>query len=453
MANIMQVLVVDDEETICVSLAAWLTKEGFHVETAGSGREALDLLAARFFDLYLLDIKMPGMDGLELMAEIKEKQPNASIIMITAHGSIQTAVESMKLGAMDYLCKPFDPESLSLLMERVATTKALRDENELLRLQLMERHDSICDGVVAQSEAMQSILETIEEVAPSQAPILISGETGVGKDLVARLIHMRSQCAQGPFVAVNCGAQSESLLESELFGHERGAFTGAVKARRGLLEMANTGTLFLDEIGEITPKMQVSLLRALEEKKIQRLGGGQPIETDFRLISATHRDLQQRMKENLFREDFYYRINVFSIHIPPLRERPEDIPILADLFLQKYARETGKRIEGLTRKALDMIGAYHWPGNARELRNVIERVVVIARGRMIGAEELVFLETRDDDCRLGRTTLKEVEIRHLHAALEANGWNITQAARQLGIDRVTLSRKIKRYHIQRPQSF
>lgn len=450
MANMMQVLVVDDEETICVSLAAWLTKEGFHVETAGSGPEALDLLAARLFDLYLLDIKMPGMDGLELMARIKDFQPDAAIIMITAHGSIQTAVESMKLGAMDYLCKPFDPESLSLLMERVATTKALRDENELLRLQLMEQQETVCDGVVAQSEAMQSIIETIEEVAPSQAPILISGETGVGKDLVARLIHMRSQCSQGPLVTVNCGAQSESLLESELFGHERGAFTGAVKARRGLLEMANKGTLFLDEIGEITPKMQVSLLRALEEKKIQRLGGGQPIETDFRLISATHRDLSQRLKENLFREDFYYRINVFSIHIPPLRERSEDIPVLADLFLQKYTQETGKRIEGLTQKALDILKSYPWPGNARELRNVIERVVVIARGRMIGVEELEFLHARDDDCRMGQLTLKEAEIRHIRTVLEDNGWNITQAAKQLGIDRVTLSRKMKRFHIQRP---
>lgn len=449
MSNMMQVLVVDDEETICLSLAAWLTKEGFHVETATSGKEALKLLEIRFFDLYLVDIKMPGMDGLELLAKIKALQPNAAIIMITAHGSIQTAVASMKSGAIDYLCKPFDPEALSLLMERVATTKALRDENELLRLQIMEQYEAACDGIVAQSNAMRSVLDTIEEVAPSPAPILITGETGVGKDLVARLIHMRSQFAQGPMVAVNCGAQSESLLESELFGHERGAFTGAIQARRGLLEMADKGTLFLDEVGEITPKMQVSLLRALEEKKIQRLGGTQPIHTDFRLISATHRDLQQRLQEGLFREDFYYRINVITVHIPSLRERPEDIPVLADFFLQKYTQETGKRIEGLTQKALDILQAYPWPGNARELRNAIERVVVIARGRMIGAKELDFLQVRDDDCRLGQLTLKEAEIRHLQAALDVAGWNITQAAKQLGIDRVTLSRKIKRYQLSR----
>jgi two-component system response regulator HydG len=261
---------------------------------------------------------------------------------------------------------------------------------------------------------------------------------------------MRSQCAQGPLVAVNCGAQAESLLESELFGHERGAFTGAVKARRGLLEMADKGTLFLDEVGEITPKMQVSLLRALEEKKIQRLGGTQPIPTDFRLISATHRDLQQRLQDGLFREDFYYRINVITVDILPLRERPEDIPVLADFFLQKYTQETGKRIEGLTQKALDILQTYPWPGNARELRNAIERVVVIAKGRMIGANELEFLNVQEDDCRLGQLTLKEAEIRHLEAALDATGWNITQAAKQLGIDRVTLSRKIKRHQISRP---
>ena len=450
MTSMMHVLVVDDEETICLSLAAWLTKEGFHVETAGSGQAALALLAARHFDLYLVDIKMPGMDGLELLAEIKAQQPDAAVIMITAHGSIQTAVASMKSGAIDYLCKPFDPETLSLLMERVATTKALRDENELLRLQIMEQHDAVCDGMVAQSDAMRSVLETIAEVAPSQAPILITGETGVGKDLVARLIHTRSQCAQGPMVAVNCGAQSESLLESELFGHERGAFTGAVRARRGLLEMADKGTLFLDEVGEITPKMQVGLLRVLEEKQIQRLGGSHPIPTDFRLVSATHRDLQQRLQEGLFREDFYYRIKVITVPIPPLRERPEDIPVLADVFLQKYTQETGKRIEGLTQKALDILQAYPWPGNARELRNAIERVVVIAKGRMIGAKELDFLQVREDECRFDQMTLKEAEIRHLLAALEACDWNITHAARQLGIDRVTLSRKIKRHQLRRP---
>ena len=450
MVRSMQVLVVDDEETICMALSAWLTKEGYHVETAGSGPIALDLLAEKAFDIYLVDIKMPGMGGLEVLAKIREIQTDATIIMITAHGSIQTAVEAMKRGASDYLCKPFDPEALSLLMERVAATKALREENVALRDQLMERQEAVFDGFVAQSEAMHDIMAQISEVAPSHAPVLITGETGVGKDLVARAIHMHSELAYGPFVAINCGAQSETLLESELFGHERGAFTGAVKARRGRLEMANKGTLFLDEIGEISPKMQVSLLRVLEEKRFQRVGGNQPIETNFRLISATHRDLRQLLRENQFREDFFYRINVFTIHVPPLRERREDIPVLADYFLEKYSQETGKRIEGITQKGLGILMSYPWPGNVREMRNVMERVVVIARGRMIGVDELCFLETRGEECNLGTLTLQEMELRHIRSALDAHDWNVTRAAKQLGIDRVTLARKMKRHNLNRP---
>lgn len=449
MAQGMQVLVVDDEAAICQSLSAWLTKEGYHVETAASGPEALDYQTDRHFDLYLLDIKMPGMDGLEVLAKLREAQPDATVIMITAHGSIQTAVEAMKRGAVEYLCKPFDPDELSLLMERVAANKALREENEALREQLLERQETLLDGFVAQSSAMHNILSTIEDVAPTPSPILITGETGVGKDLIARAIHMRSEQANGPFVTINCGAQSETLLESELFGHEKGAFTGAVKARRGRLEMANNGTLFLDEIGEISPKMQINLLRVLEEKKFQRVGGNQYIDTHFRLISATHRDLKHLIKENQFREDFFYRINVFSIDIPPLRERIEDIPVLADYFTGYFAAETGKRLEGVTQKALQILCDYHWPGNVRELRNVIERVVVISRGRMIGADELGFLKERDDECRFGAMTLKEMEIRHIEATLEACDGNITRAAKQLGIDRVTLSRKMKRYAVSK----
>jgi two-component system response regulator HydG len=449
MVRAMRVLVVDDEATICQALSAWLTKEGYHVETASSGPEALACQVDRHFDLYLLDIKMPGMDGLEVLAKIREEQPGATVIMITAHGSIQTAVEAMKRGAVEYLCKPFDPDELSLLMERVAANKALREENEALREQLLERQETLLDGFVAQSGAMHRILSTIDEVAPTSSPILITGETGVGKDLVAQAIHLRSEQANGPFVTINCGAQSETLLESELFGHEKGAFTGAVKARRGRLEMAHGGTLFLDEIGEISPKMQINLLRALEEKKFQRVGGNQFIDTHFRLISATHRDLKDLIKENQFREDFYYRINVFSIEIPPLRERVEDIPVLADYFAGYFSSETGKPVEGLTQKALQILCDYHWPGNVRELRNVIERVVVISRGRMIGADELCFLQERGDECRFGAMTLKEMEIRHIEATLDACGGNITRAAKQLGIDRVTLSRKIKRYTLSK----
>jgi two-component system response regulator HydG len=443
-----QILIVDDEETICEAFAAWFIKDGYQVETAASGLEALEKIAQKHFDIYLVDIKMPGMDGIELLGRLKESQPDAAVIMITAHGSIQTAVEAMKKGASDYLCKPFDPDELSLLMERVMASKALRDENLALREQLLDRQEAILDVFVIHSEAMQKVFATIQEIGPSQAPVLITGETGVGKDLVARAIHIQSERSFGPFVAVNCGAMSESLLESELFGHERGAFTGAVKARRGRLEMANNGTLFLDEIGEISWKMQVSLLRALEEKSFQRLGGSQTIKTDFRLISATHRDLATLIKEGRFREDFFYRINVIEIHIPPLRERLEDVPALADHFLKRYVEETGKYLEGFTQRALGILTAYAWPGNIRELRNVIERAVVIAQGRMIGASELTFLCPPQDEYPMGPITLKEVEIGHIKATLAACNGNVSKAAKQLGIDRSTLTRKIKRHCIE-----
>ncbi|MBI9087417.1 MAG: sigma-54-dependent Fis family transcriptional regulator [Desulfobacterales bacterium] len=443
-------LVVDDEEAIRESLAPWLAKDGFRVATAGSGPEALGCMAQRHFDIYLVDVKMPGMNGIELLTRIKEEQPEAIIIIITAHGTIQTAVDAMKRGASDYICKPFDPEELSLIMDRVAATKALRDENTALREQLLERLDSGFEGVVAQSKAMQKVFATVEDVASTMAPVLISGETGVGKELVARAIHMTSDRAYGPFIALNCGAQSEALLESELFGHEKGAFTGAVQARRGRLEMAGDGTLFLDEVGDISPKMQVSLLRVLEEKQFHRLGGSRVVDTDFRLVCASHRDLPRLIKENRFREDFYYRINVICIDIPPLRDRLEDVPPLADYFLERYARETGKRIVGLTQRALGVLMSYQWPGNVRELRNVMERAVVLARGQMIGADELTAINTGPNECQLGTLTLQEMEISHIRAALEAFSGNISRAAQQLGIDRGTLTRKMKRYQIQRP---
>ncbi len=445
-----RVMIVDDEEAICESLKAWFMKDGYQVETVTSGTEALKRLQDKHFDIYLVDVKMPGMDGLELLSRLKERQPDAVVIMITAHGSIETAVEAMKRGAMDYLCKPFDPDELSLLMERMLAHKALRDENIALKEQLIETHEGFFDVFIIHSDPMRKILDTIQEVSRSSAPILITGETGVGKEMVAKAIHYRSERSCGPFLAVNCGSLSESLLESELFGHERGAFTGAVKARRGRLEMANHGTLFLDEVGEISAKMQVSLLRVLEEKSLVRLGGSQSIRSDFRLICATHRDLPQMIREGHFREDFFYRINVITIQIPPLRDRVEDIPVLADHFLKRYVEETGKHLEGFTQRALGILASYRWPGNIRELRNVVERAVVIARGRMIGAEELTFLASGTDICSLGPMTLEELEITHIRATLEACNGNITRASKQLGVDRSTLMRKMKRYQLVRP---
>ncbi len=448
MKSSTHIMVVDDEETICEALMAWFVKDGYKVETALSGDEALKRLQDKPFDIFIVDLKMPGMDGIELLSRIKEKLSDAVVVMITAHGSIQTAVEAMKRGAIDYLCKPFDPDELSLLMERVMTHKALQQENIALKERLLEQQEDAVDVCIVHSEPMRKIFASIEEMAPSLAPILITGETGVGKDLVARAIHLKSERAFGPFVAVNCGALSESLLESELYGHERGAFTGAVKTRRGRLEMADKGTLFLDEIGEISTKVQVSLLRALEEKHFLRLGGSHPISSDFRLVSATHRDLSPLIKENQFREDFYYRINVITIHIPPLRERLEDIPALSDYFFKRYVEETGKHLEGFTQKALELLESYAWPGNVRELRNIIERAVVIAKGRMIGAEELKFLDSGSSPIEIGSLTLEEIEINHIKTTLASCKGNISRTANRLGINRSTLARKIKRYDVK-----
>ena len=438
-------MIVDDEETICEALMAWFVKDGYKVATALSGEEALEYLQTNTIDIFLVDVKMPGMGGIKLLSRIKEKQPESEVIMMTAHGSIQAAVEAMKLGASDYLCKPFDPDALSLLMERVMMQKTLKKENSDLKERLVEQLEEGSDIFIVHSEPMRKIFSIVDEVASSSAPIFITGETGVGKDIVARAIHLRSQRSYGPFMAVNCGALSESILESELFGHEKGAFTGAVKARRGRLEMADNGTLFLDEIGEISTRMQVVLLRVLEEKRFLRLGGSTPVSSDFRLITATHRDIPPLIKEKQFREDFYYRINVITIHIPPLRERQDDIPVLADHFFKRYVEETGKHLEGFTQKAIEQLTSYPWPGNVRELKNVIERAVVIARGRIIGTQELKFLDPGILPCEAFSTTLEELEMNHIKSILASCDGNISQAAKKLGVSRGTLSRKIKQY--------
>lgn len=450
MAGPFRILIVDDEEAMRESLAAWLMKDGYPVETAGSGPDALKMVEEEHFDLVLTDIKMPEMDGIELLARLREVGPEELlVVMITAYGSIETAVEAMKKGAADYLLKPFDPEQLTLLIERLEAHRALLDENVALKAQLSEAREGVFEDLIARSEAMARVFEMIEDVAPTDTPVLINGETGTGKELIARAIHARSDRALGAFVAINCGAQTETLLESELFGHERGAFTGAVAARRGRLEMSDHGTLFLDEVGEIPMKMQVDLLRVLEEKKFNRIGGTEPVETDFRLVCATHRNLPEMIQSGQFRQDFFYRVNVITIQVPPLRDRMEDISLLAEYFLDRFSKETGKRIEGLSTEAHQILAGYEWPGNVRELRNVVERAVVICRGRMIGSEELTFLRPQGTDCG-GPLTLKELEINHIRATLQANRWNVTQAAKTLGVDRVTLTRKIKRYGLVRP---
>ncbi len=445
----IRIMVVDDEEAMRESLAAWLVKDGFEVATAASGEQALNLLSEAPFDLLFVDIKMPGMDGLELLRRLRTEYPQAMVVIITAYASIDTAVEAMKLGASDYLVKPFDPEQLMVLIDKLVEHKALMDENQALKARLLERDKSVFEDLIGQSEAMRRVFALIGDVAPTDSPVLITGQTGTGKELVARAIHARSPRAYGPFVPLNCGAVTETLLETELFGHERGAFTGAVKARRGRLEMADGGVLFLDEVGDISGKMQVDLLRVLEDKVFFRIGGTTKVNTDFRLICATHQDLPDQIARGRFRSDFYFRINVISINVPPLSERLEDIGLLAVHFLERFALDTGKRIEGFAPEALARLKGYSWPGNVRELKNVIERAVVLCRGERIGVEVLSF-PGEDRPAATGLATLEEVELDHIRRTLAATDWNVSQAAGHLGIDRGTLSRKMKRHGLSRP---
>jgi DNA-binding NtrC family response regulator len=443
------ILVVDDEEAMRASLAAWLAKSGHTVATAAGGEAALAAMTKAPYDLVLVDVKMPGMDGHELLRRLKEAYPQVLVVMITAYGSIESAVSAMKAGANDYLLKPFDPEHLMLLIERLSKQKRLMDAYQMLQARLSEWDTVAFQDLVGQSDAMRSVFGAIEEVAQTEAPVLVTGETGTGKELVARAIHARSLRAQGPFIAVNCGALPAHLLESELFGHERGAFTGAVKTRLGRLEMADRGTLFLDEVGEISHAMQVRLLRTLEDKRFLRLGGQREIKSDFRLLCATHRDLDEMVAAGKIRSDFFYRINVISVEVPPLRERREDISLLAVHFMQAYARETNRPVTRISPAALHLLDGHDWPGNVRELRNVIERAVVVNQTGGIETADLTFLKPREETAS-SSGTLAEVEANHILKTLTRCAWNISKASRNLGIHRGTLSRRMKKLGIEKP---
>ncbi len=440
------ILVVDDEEAMRESLAAWLIKEGYGTDTACGGKEAIALLGKHNYDIVLVDIRMPGMDGITLLKEIRKAHPEILVVIITAYGSIETAVEAMKYGASDYLLKPFDPEHLMLLITKLSEQKALRDENVYLRDCLLQKEDLWLDDLIGQSPEMKKVFKEIDTLAGTDTPVLITGETGTGKELAARAIHSRSLRAFCPFIAINCGAMNRQLLESELFGHERGAFTGAVQAKRGRLELANSGTLFLDEIGEISPAMQISLLRVLEEKRFVRLGGTRELTSDFRLISATHRDLKTEVDEGRFRPDFFFRVNIINITMPPLRQRKIDIPLLAFHFLERFSAEMGKSVQGFSKEALEILKSYEWPGNVRELKNVIERAVVLCRQKELEKKDLTFLEPESPGIRSDKT-LKAMEREYILRTLEANDWHLTRSAAILGIDRGTLRRKINDWNL------
>jgi DNA-binding NtrC family response regulator len=434
-------LIVDDENVVRDSLGKWFEEEGYSVDTANSGREALLKLPCQRWDLALLDIKMPGMDGLELHRKIREVDPEIIVIIMTGYASVDTAVQALKDGAYDYIMKPFDPDDLARLVAKALEHRRTRDENLRLRETLQETQ---AVEMVGQSPPMQRVLESIRTVAPNDTTVLIHGESGTGKELVARAIHNLSPRRFMPMVTIHCGALTETLLESELFGHEKGAFTGAQYRKKGKFEVAEGGTVFLDEISDISLKTQTDLLRVLQEKEITRVGGNQTIKVDFRAIAATNKDLPTLVKEGTFRPDLYYRLDVFGITLPPLRERKEDIPLLVDHFLLKYSRAMNKRFTGISRASLDVLMNYPWPGNVRELENAIERAMVIGREPEIQASDFP-LQVATPTAPEGSLALEDVERGHIQHVLEVCDWNQTRAAKALGIDRVTLYNKIKKY--------
>ncbi|MDI6733396.1 MAG: sigma-54 dependent transcriptional regulator, partial [Planctomycetota bacterium] len=381
-----RILVVDDEPGMRKSLSDWLTEDGYEVATVTDGPSALAQVKESAWDVLLVDLKMPGMDGLQVLQEVTRITKDIPVIIITAYATVDTAVSALKNGAYDYLVKPVDPEELSLVIRKVVEHQNLQREVRLLKKELTKQYQF--QDIIAKSRPMQEIFQLVQTVSPMASTVLISGESGTGKELIARAIHNSSPRAQAPFIALSLGALPETLQESELFGYEKGAFTGAIAQTKGKLELAQNGTLFLDDIADFAPKAQIDLLRVLQEREFRRLGGQELIKIDVRIIASTNRDLKQSVKEGKFREDLFYRLNVIHIHLPPLRDRKEDIPLLVNHFIRKYNLQTGKKLEGITPPALGCLLEYHWPGNVRELENVIERAVVIAPGIEIKPDDL-----------------------------------------------------------------
>jgi DNA-binding NtrC family response regulator len=441
------ILIVDDEPSVRSSLEEWFREDGFVVETAEDGQAALRAMDRGPFDIVLLDLKMPGMDGIAVQKRIREIDPGATIIILTAYASVETAVEALKLGAFDYVTKPVDPDDLSHLVRNALHTRALAEENVRLREKVTELTQA--EPILAVSAKMQHVLEMVRTVAETDSSVVIRGESGTGKELIARAIHVQSRRRYFPLVAVNAGSIPETLLESELFGHEKGAYTGAQYRRKGKIELANGGTLFLDEIGDITPKTQIDLLRVLETHRFTRLGGNQEITSDFRLVCATHTNLEQQVEEGRFREDLFYRINVFSIQVPPLRERPEEILPLTSFFVEKYARAMGKPIVKVSSEAAAVLLAYRWPGNVRELENAVERAMVIGRGATLDVHDLPVTARNGAADEPQARSLSALEKEHIARVLRECDGNVTLTAKVLGIDRATLYNKLRRYELRR----
>lgn len=443
MAEKLPLLVVDDEVDILTTLRAYLGRAGYSVSVAATAEEALQALCRREFPLVIADLRMPGMGGERLLAEVVERYPRTSVIVLTGYGSIEGAVEAMKRGAKDYVTKPCIPEELLLRVRRVLEARALEQENITLRREIDRRWGQ--EAIIGESPQIKEVLRLINVVAPTDSRVLVQGESGTGKELVARAIHHKSQRKNKSFVKISCAAIPEGLLEAELFGYEKGAFTDAYERRIGRFEMAHQGTLFLDEIGDTPPNIQAKLLRVLEEQEFGRLGGNTTIKVDVRLICATNQELLGVKGERSFRPDLYYRINVVPIYVPPLRERKQDIPLLANLFLERSAAATGKTVKSLQEAALGILMGYDWPGNVRELENAIERAVVLCQGISIGPEDLDFLTASGSVPQNGPLPLAQVERAHIEQVLRMAQGNKAQAARVLGIQRETLYQKLRKY--------
>jgi two-component system, NtrC family, response regulator HydG len=441
-----KLLIVDDELSVRDSLAKWFHEEGYEVGIAEDANDALTRLAESDWDAALVDIKMHGIDGIELQRRIHELKPELIVIMMTGYASVETAVTALKNGAYDYVTKPLDPDEIAHLVKKALAHKRTEEENVLLRETVAEVARP--DDIVGQSSIMQKLFDAIETVGPTDATVLITGESGTGKELVARAIHHASPRKFHPLVVIHCGALTETLLESELFGHEKGAFTGAQYRKKGKFEIAEGGTVFLDEIGDISLKTQTDLLRVLQEREIVRVGGNQPIKVDFRCIAATNRDLEQAIEEGKFRPDLFYRLNVFRIELPALRERRDDIPILVNHFVRKFSLQMNKKITRVSPAAMNLLQQQPWSGNVRELENAVERAMVVAQEPEIRETDFVFKAATVPNG--APKSLDEVEKAHILRTLENVGWNQTRAAEILNIDRVTLHHKLKRYGWSKP---
>jgi DNA-binding NtrC family response regulator len=444
MSRKISILIVDDEDSVRDSLYNWFIEDGYRVECAENAKVALLKLESSNFDIILADIKMPGMDGLEMLRRIKLLKKESIVIVMTAFATVDTAVQALKDGAFDYITKPFDPDDLSHLIRNASKQIALSNENEILKERVVNLAN--VEDLIGNSEVMRKVLKEVESVAQSNSSVIITGESGVGKELIAKAIHSNSQRKYFPLVSVHCGALTESLLESELFGHEKGAFTGAMYNRKGRFEMADSGTIFLDEIATISAKMQIELLRVLETKCFMRVGGNKEISSDFRVICATNRNLKQMVEDGTFREDLFYRLNVVNIHVPPLRERVGDIPILTEYFIKKYCTSMNKPTIPIDAAALACLEKFDFPGNIRELENMIERAIVIGSGKKISLKDLPLDR---NIISVSAESLDEQEKNHILQILTKYNWNVSRSAKALQVDRVTLYNKIKKYYLKK----